>query len=103
MLEKENQIMEFIRWYVEDDNYGILQDYYSITVHQSANNTVLVGVSQNGDTMIPRSGSFSSRRAVAVADSRSVGRPSSMSRVAVQVEAGRQTSIVADDIAASRV
>jgi hypothetical protein len=37
---------------------------------------LLVGVSQNGDTMIPRSGSFSSRRAVAVADSRSVGRPS---------------------------
>jgi hypothetical protein len=40
MLEKENQRMEFIRWYVEKDNYGILQDYYSITVHQSANNTV---------------------------------------------------------------
>jgi hypothetical protein len=61
---------------------------------------LLVGVSQNVDTMIPGSGSFSSCRAVA--DSRSVGK-SSMSRAAAQVKAERQTSVVADDSAVSRV
>jgi hypothetical protein len=62
---------------------------------------LLVGVSQNVDTMIPGSGSFSSRRAVA--DSRSVGRSLPMSRAAAQEKAERQTSVVADGGAVSRV
>jgi hypothetical protein len=39
MLARENQGMEFIYWSVEKDSYGIVQDYYYITVHQNANNT----------------------------------------------------------------
>jgi hypothetical protein len=60
-----------------------------------------VGVSLNVDTMIPGCDCFSSRRAVA--DSRSVGRSLLMSRAAAQVKVERQTSIVADGSAISRV
>jgi hypothetical protein len=62
---------------------------------------LLVGVSLKVDTKIPGSGCFSSRRAVA--DSRNVDRSLPMSRAAAQVKAERQTSVVADGNAVSRV